>query len=263
MGHLEYQKKSNRIYSEMDCHFHSVYEIYYFVSGDADIMVEGKIYHLTPHSLLVLAPNVLHGIRVNSREDYVRYCLFIEPNDIIPERMHLLTAILPDYKKNPSQEILYRHTENFQLEQFFFNLKQLDNLSEELRLCLEPVFTEALVAQLYLIANTMRPSTTHKTPDKINEIISYLNAHLAESLTLDSVANQFFISKNYLNRTFKCVVGTTVMEYIRLKRVLLARQYIQDGESAMNAALRVGFSDYSSFYRAYTKFLKVSPGKKK
>lgn len=263
MSHLEYQKKSNRIYSEMECHFHSVYEIYYFVSGDADIMVEGKIYNLTPHSLLVLAPNVWHGIRVNSRADYVRYCLFIEPDDIIPERMHLLTEILPEYIKNSSQELLYRNTEAFRLEHFFYNLKQLESQSEETKRALEPIFLEALVAQLYLLSNTLRPSTSHKAPSKVDEIINYINAHLTEPLTLDIVANHFFISKNNLNRTFKNVVGTTVIEYIRMKRVVLARQYIQDGESATNAALHVGFSDYSSFYRAYTKFLKVSPSKVK
>lgn len=235
MGHLEYQKVSNRIYSELDCHFHSVYEIYYFVSGDADIMVEGKIYPLSPHSLLVLAPNVLHGIRVNSRADYVRYCLFIEPEDIIAERLHLLTNILPDIKKNPSQEILYEHTEAFRLEQFFYNLKQLENQNEDLKAALEPVFTEALVGQLYLMSNILRPSTVHKTPSKVSEIVNYLNAHITESLTLDLVADQFFISKNYMNRIFKEVIGTTVIEYIRFKRVALAKQLISEGETAMKS----------------------------
>lgn len=259
MPHLEYQKKSNRIYSELECHFHNVYEIYYFISGDADIMVEGKIYHLKPHSLLVLAPHVLHGIRVNSREDYVRYCLFIEPEDIIAERLHLLVNLLPDAKKNPSREILYENTQDFRLEQFFYNLKQLEDQSPDVKATLEPVFTEALVGQLYLISTILHPSTVHRTPSKISEIVNYLNAHISEHLTLDSVADQFFISKNYLNRTFKEVIGTTVIEYIRFKRVILAKQLMIDGESAMNAALRVGFSDYSSFYRAYTKYMKDSP----
>ena len=257
---LEYQKKSNRIYSEFGCHYHDVYEVYYFVSGDAEILVEGKIYPLKPHSLILLAPNVLHGIQVNSTADYVRYCLYIAPEDIIPERLHILKHFMPDLKKDPNQEILYEHTESFRLEEFFYNIKQVENQPPETQAVLLPIFTEAIVAQLSLLCNTLRPfSHSGENSNKVTEIINYLNVHLSEALTLESIADHFFISKNYLNKTFKQVVGTTVMEYLRLKRVLLARQYIRDGETAMNAAMLVGFSDYSSFYRSYTKYIKSAP----
>lgn len=39
-----------------EVHYHSCYEIYYFLKGDADYMVEGREYHLTPHSLILLSP---------------------------------------------------------------------------------------------------------------------------------------------------------------------------------------------------------------
>ena len=55
-----------------EVHYHSCYEIYYFLKGDADYMVEGREYHLTPHSLILLSPYVFHGVRVNSTTDYVR-----------------------------------------------------------------------------------------------------------------------------------------------------------------------------------------------
>lgn len=260
MALLEYQKRTNRIYSEFSCHYHNVYEIYYFVAGDAEIKVEGRVYPLTPHTLVLLAPNVLHGIQVNSTADYVRYCLYLPPEDIIPERLHILKDIMPDLKKDSRQEVLYEHTESFRLEQFFYNLKQLEDQPPQTRAMLQPIFTEALVAQLSLLCATLRPaSLPRESSSKTTEIINYLNTHLTEALTLESIADHFFISKNYLNKTFKQVVGTTVMEYLRIKRVILAKQYIQDGESAMGAAMLSGFSDYSSFYRSYTKYTKSAP----
>lgn len=259
MGHLEYHKSSNRIYSELGGHCHSVYEIYYFVCGNAEIMIEGKIHPLTPHSLLVIPPNVFHGIRVNTRNDYIRCCMYVGHNDIIPERKHLLSAIMPDTKKKASQELLYEHIESYRLEQFFYNLKQLENQPEEIQKTLEPIFIEALAAQIYLLSNTMRPSKINKAPSKIVEIVSYLNEHLTEDLSLESISDHFFISKNYLNRTFKETIGTTVMDYIRSKRVALARQMIKDGESATSAAIQVGFADYSAFYRACKKYTKFAP----
>lgn len=259
MIHLEYKKKSNRIFSEFSCHIHSVYEVYYFVSGDADLKVEGRIFKMTPHSLLIIPPNVLHGIQVNSRNDYVRYCLYITPQDLIPERMYLLTDIIPDISA-PTQELLYEHTEAFRLEQFFYNLKQLENQPEDVRATFEPIFIETLVAQLNLLCRTLHPShASHNATENIGAIISYLNLNLTAPLTLDSIADHFFLSKNYLNRTFKEAIGTTVMDYLRYKRAVLARQLILNGETATNAALLAGFSDYSTFYRNYIKYMNTPP----
>lgn len=244
----------------MNGHCHTVYEIYYFISGDADIMVEGQIYPLSPHTLFIIAPNVLHGIRVNSRADYVRDVLFMRPEHLLPERRHILTGILPSHKKKPTTELLYEHTEDFHLDDFFLNIRKLDDQPPEVKELLSPIFLEALLAQIYLLSHALKPATfINQMPDKIIEIITYLNAHLTEQQTLDDIASHFFISKNYLNVSFKKYLGTTVMDYVRYKRITLARQAIQAGSSAMDAALQCGFTDYSSFFRAYKKYIGMSP----
>ncbi len=257
---VEYHKTNNKIYSQLEGHCHSVYEIYYFISGDADIMVEGKMYPLSPHTLFLIAPNVLHGIRVNSRADYVRNILFISPDSLLPERRHLLTGILPRNKKKPAMELLYEHTEAYRLDDFYYNLKQLDDQPPEVKEMLSPIFAEALLSQIYLLGRSIKPATfINQMPEKVMEIISYLNAHLTEQQTLDEIASHFFISKNYLNVNFKKYLSTTVMDYVRYKRIILAKQAIAAGESAMDAALQSGFTDYSSFYRAYVKYVGISP----
>ena len=257
---LEYHKINNRIYSQLDGHCHSVYEIYYFISGDAEIMVEGKVYPLSPHTIFLIAPNVMHGIQVNSRADYVRNVLFISPEHLLPERRHLLTGILSTNKKKPSLELLYEHTEDFHLDEFFYNIHRLDSQPRDVQEMLCPVYYEALLAQIYLLGRTLKPAKLiNQMPDKIMEIISYINLHLTEPQSLDEIASHFFISKNYLNANFKKYLSTTVMDYIRYKRLILAKQAIQAGESAMDAALQSGFADYSSFYRAYVKYAGTSP----
>lgn len=257
---LEYHKKDNRIYSQLEGHCHTVYEIYYFISGDADIMVEGQIYPLSPHTLFILAPTVLHGIRVNSRVDYVRNTLFMSPDHLLPERKHLLTNLLPSHKKKPTTELLYEHTEDFHLDEFFYHIRQLDDQPKEIKEMLSPIFLEALLGQIYILERALKPATfINQMPDKIIDIISYVNEHLTEQISLESIASHFFISKNYLNVNFKQYLGTTVMDYVRYKRITLARQAIQAGETAMNAALQSGFTDYSSFYRSYLKYVGSSP----
>ena len=257
---LEYHKKDKKVYSEIDGHFHSVYEIYYFICGDADIMVEGKIYPLKPHTLFLIRPGVLHGIRVNSRADYVRNVLYLSPDNLMPERRQLLTDIMPSHKKKPSLEVLYEHTEAFHLDDFFYHIHQLDEQPREIQEMLSPIFLEALLAQIHILGRALKPATfIDAMPDKMLEIINFVDGHLTEPQTLESISSHFFISKNYLNANFKKYLGTTAMDYVRNKRVILARQAMQKGASAMDAALQSGFTDYSSFYRAYVKYAGTSP----
>lgn len=261
MGLLEYRKNTTRVFSEFYCHCHSVYEIYYFITGDCDIMIEGNVYKLTPHTLILLAPGVLHGIQVNSPKPYIRTVLYLTLNDLMPERLHLLTNLIPNIKKNPNEVFIYEHIQKFELDRFFYNLKQIEGQPADIKNLLQPIYNEALIAQIILVSRTTKSNNKRFQGDhRIAEIVNYINLHLAQPLTLDSLSNEFFISKNYLNKLFKQHLGMTIIEYIRYKRVILARQYIlQEHDTAINAALRVGFTDYSSFYRTYMKYMGTSP----
>jgi len=60
-------------------------------------------------------------------------------------------------------------------------------------------------------------------------------------------------------RRFKEETGYTIHSYIAEKRLLLARQQLQEGASVTEACDRSGYQDYSTFARAYRKRFGVSP----
>ena len=70
------------------------------------------------------------------------------------------------------------------------------------------------------------------------------------------------MSKYYLCRAFKKYSGVSIHSYITHKRVVYAKQLIDSGETASGAAYKVGFGDYSAFYRAYVKVFGKSPASK-
>lgn len=242
-------------------HYHSNYEIYYFVAGDADYLVEGREYHLTPHSLILLSPYVFHGVRVNSTADYIRCSINFSPEELTAERRTFLLSSFPGNKKNEPREIFYEKTEEFGIHACFEHLIHSQIHPEPLQNTCYPVFLEALLAQISLMCQTIRPSSADTSASgTITEIIHYLNDHLTDTITLDSLSSRFFISKYYMNRAFKKATGTTVMDYLIYKRVIMARQLMLNGYTASDAANHSGFGDYSSFYRAYKKVMGCSPG---
>ena len=66
-------------------------------------------------------------------------------------------------------------------------------------------------------------------------------------------AEHFFISASQANRIFKKSIGSSIWEYVIIKRLMAAKDMIEKGEGARTASEKCGFSDYSSFYRAYRK----------
>ena len=242
-------------------HYHSCYEIYYFIEGDADYVVEGREYHLTPRSLILLSPYVFHGVRVNSMADYVRCSIHFSPESIIAERRVLLLSSFPGNKKSGPGEVFYEKTEEYGLYAYFEHLIWSQKQPDALSSAYYSMFLEALLAEISLMCRTLRPSTPDSSASgTITEIIRYLNEHLTEPVTLDDLSSRFFISKYYMNRAFKKATGTTVMDYLIYKRVVMARQLMLNGFTASDAANETGFGDYSTFYRAYKKVMGCRPG---
>lgn len=260
MEYLKITQNPLSTFSKYHHHVHSVCEVYYFVAGDADYLVDEKEYHLSPHSLMLLAPNVLHGIRVNSDADYIRYCLYFSPEDIIAERRSLLLSAFPMKSGNENQIVYYENLEEYHIEDFFQYFQYLETLSDAMRAQYYPVFLEAFLARIHILLQTRYPSSAGSSSSPVAaDIIKYLNQNIAEPHTLDSLSKRFHISKYYMSRVFRKNTGTTIIDYLISKRVALARQYIMDGESSTGAAAKAGFSDYSTFYRAYKRIFGMPP----
>ena len=85
----------------------------------------------------------------------------------------------------------------------------------------------------------------------VDAVLHYINEHYSETLTLDQLAEKFFISKYHLLRKFDAQVGTTVHRYILQKRLLNAKQLLAGGVPPNEVCQYCGFGDYANFYRAF------------
>ncbi len=94
---------------------------------------------------------------------------------------------------------------------------------------------------------------------KVIEIINSINDNLGKDLSIDLLADRFFMSKYHMMRIFKNETGYSIHQYISEKRILLARNLIISGMPATSACLECGFKDYSSFSRAFKNQLGSLP----
>lgn len=237
----------DKIGHDYEMHCHLFYEIYYFISGDVDYMVEGKTYHPAPKSILLLKPGSAHGVKIN-REDYKRYSFHFMP-DIIPleHRDILLSPFFED-------KIYY---ESVDLVDSFDAVLNAGELHKNIRDIAVACKFECLLTEIFTLG--IHKENKEVNPHSAEKIVNYLNEHITENINLDELSNIFFISKSQLNRIFRKSMNITVGNYISLKRIHLARQLILEGASAEEAAISSGYKDYSTFYRTYKKTMGYAP----
>ena len=238
-------------------HCHETFEVYYFVSGRVSYLVEGRQYTPQPESMLLLPPNVFHGVRVEGRENYARYALHFRPS-LLPADM---TGLLLSPFQGGEGDVYYPQADAFGLRGYFGQVMACDELDDDMRDAALAARIQALLTQVVYMSRKRRGAPRPAGNPTVEEIVRYLNAHLSEPITLDELSARFFISKYYLNTVFKKYTGTTVMNYVIHKRLAAARQSIRQGTPPTDAAQECGFGDYSAFFRAYKKLYAQSPSR--
>ncbi len=243
-------------------HAHRTYELFYFISGDCYYTVEGTDYPLTPGCILIMRSGEAHTLHVRSEKPYERITVNFAPS-IIPflgKEIGELFCERPLGKGNlyiPTDE-----TTEF-LKTCMLKISKetgADNGEGRIISNLMPVLTE-----LYHIMEENADDMTRLNPpsqgssETVSKIIEYINANLVTIKGLDELEKEFFFSKSYINRIFKESTGSSVWDYIVLKRLLLSRSLLQNGKQANIVASECGFCDYSSFYRQFKQRFGISP----
>ena len=115
------------------------------------------------------------------------------------------------------------------------------------------------INRVFLDASFTNDETDLTYDKQITELLKYINSHLGEDLSNETLANRLYLSKYYLMHRFKEETGYTLHSYIEQKRLLHASELIKEGVPAMKAAQECGFKEYSTFLRAFKRNFHISP----
>ena len=244
-------------------HHHDFYEVYYFLDGQMDYRVEGRIYHLQPGDLLLIGPLEFHQPVPAGDEDPVeRIVLWIDRSYL--EHFTTADSSLTRCFDTSRPE----HTNLLRLsaaQRTDFTLKMGELLRESYgpdyasNLCSEGILLQLMVELNRVAIRTEETQTQQESSALVSQVLQYISEHYNEELSLDSLAGQFYVSKYHLSHEFSRVVGTGVYRYILLKRLQIARQMLAAGIAPGAVCEHCGFGDYANFYRAFKSQYGISP----
>lgn len=228
------------------------YEILYFIQGNAKYRVEGSIYDIKPYDIAIAQGSEMHCIwHQMPFEPYERIVIILDERFFREQDCQMLKEIFISRGLGENNIFPAERVKQAGIPQIMNDITECMKSTTSLTdIVIRCKLTE-LLCKLSEAAN----ETTHfeQRYDKLGEIIYYINEHISEKMSLDDIADKFYISKYYMCRMFKQRTGYTINNYIIRKRLILANELYLSGKSLIDASMEAGFDSYSNFYKRYVK----------
>lgn len=242
-------------------HSHAFYELIYCRNScGAEYLVGSDRYKLQKGDIIFVPPNISHRplLPEYMLEPYIRDVLWI--NEDFPNRLMTDSSMsIADIIAKPA---LFR-TAGTRWE-FLGDLFRSGVLEAE---------SGALGWSTIVLANTLtiltnlcrvkydlqiQPLRAEK-PELLDQVLAYIEQHLSEKITLAEVAHHFFISESTITQAFRKKMGVSFYRCVTQRRLISAKVLIEQGVPMESVAEQVGFTDYSSFFRAFKQEYGISP----
>ncbi|QOR34226.1 helix-turn-helix domain-containing protein [Clostridium sp. 'deep sea'] len=94
----------------------------------------------------------------------------------------------------------------------------------------------------------------------IQQAINYIEEHIYEELKPSDIAKQVYMSSYYFQKLFSLLCSCTLGEYIRNRRLTLAKdEILYSDKKIIDIAVRYGYNTAEGFTRAFYRFYGVTP----
>ena len=247
--------------ANMQLHSHTFYEILYCCNTcGAEYLIGSERYRLQEGDVVFVPPSVSHRplLPENMSTPYTRCVLWLSPE---------FMALYAGFFSHPFQETraypsLLR-TAGTKWEYlgnlFRSGVQETQKLSEG--------WEAAVIGNAIQILTQIRRATTEQSvhtlkaekPMLLDQLMAYIEEHYTTRFTIDDMAKHCFVSSSTISHLFKEKLGVSLYRYVTQRRLIAAKQLIENGSPLDDVSLQTGFQDYSSFYRAFKQEYGISP----
>ena len=234
-------------------HFHEAdYELTFITRGRFFLNLPGCTIPLQAGSVVSIPPKTPHCFQCDDDRDSTHYAIrFTGPAERLTAWNDLLAPgpayCVPFEKMSTVQRLL-----DIIQELAGENGGQIDSPVQALVLSI----LELVLPELRASGTVIRTSF----PEYANDILTYLQTHIHEKVTMETLSQTFHLSASHISREFSNAYHTSPINYLIYCRMRTARTYLlRDHMSTSEIAKRLAYHDVYHFIRSFEQFFGVHP----
>lgn len=260
---VHFTKISAQIHPALYLHWHDEMEFLFLTKGKLLLHIEDRSFLLQENEGIFIPPGLLHMGEHADKEGCSFYA-FVLSTDF------LFNLFESDSFYKYIQPILHNNID------LSLHLKQEVHWHQSILHYLQQICTEEPAKELFVRGVTFliwdilyRQHLAYRQPvitpnsqnRRFNMVISYIQEHFHQNITLGQMADLVHLSEGQFCRLFKAFTGMSPNQYLIRYRILQScQQLLQTNTSITDIALSCGFNNISYYNRAFLKIMNTTPG---
>ena len=246
-------------------HWHPEIELTLVLSGEIEYQVDDITYVLRAGDGMFCNSNALHSGHMRNEQDCTYLSVTFHPRFLYGyENSILHTKYIENIVTNEALPSLALTTSVSWQSEILDALQEIHKIhlapdtDYELRL---HMLLMQIWHKLYLYFSTQPNNEKKPTQylDRLRDIISFIENHYTQEISLEDVAKAANICKSECCRFFKKHMGMTIFDYILYTRIQNSLPILAKAESITEVASQVGFSSPSYYSQIFKRYMKRTP----
>ena len=247
--------------ADLQLHSHTFYELLYCCNScGAEYLVGSERYRLQQGDLVFIPPGISHRplLPEHMEKPYQRYVLWLSP-EFMARYAGLFSY--PFTEKQACASMLRTGGTKWE------SLGELFRIGvQESEQCADG-WEAAVIGNTMILLTQIKRATDEcsaramkaETPELLDRITAYIESNYSSRITIGELARHFYVSNSTVSHLFQQKMGVSFYRYVTQRRLIAAKTLIEKGCLLENVCTRVGFADYSGFYRAFRQEYGISP----
>lgn len=243
-------------------HINDNIEIYVQLSGEINYVVEGAYYSIKPGDIVVIKPHEVHAAVLHKPCQSERFYILFPANAFDGFCYDPLAYFLKQHSK--SSRLMTLSGEMWQkTTELLYRIEALGQHPNERNILLAYCLLIEFLCILQEHSGQFQDELLHDhvsgLPTLIRDAMLEISKNLTQIHSINALAEKLHVSAPYLSTLFKKQTGISLNLYIRTRKIAVARQLLEDGNSVIYACYESGFNDCSYFIRNFKEHTGMTP----
>lgn len=245
---------------KVEPHYHSFHHCTILLDGDLAYYQQGQMLRMKPNDILFTPAGCNHSMYIFT-QDTSYFCLSFSAK-LMDELTDCFSRLSEDFSNLPPLIHVPRHEQERLLHLLYCLLEEQNSSADnsfQIGSMLAISALKLMIREDYSASLLDRRRPSESNYMEVLNCIRYIEQHLSCNIETEDLLKIATLSQSSLYKAFKLHTGLPVRQYITKRRIQESLHLMQEGKSVTEAAAAIGFQDFSTYYRNFTKFMGVSP----